>query len=113
MLDGCRSNVRSLAIHSCDGETEAGVMSEPNEVVLGVESDFCYLVEDDARVVSVVDSPLGSIEANKTDNAEVSGGGYPEAVVGIDLHVPEAVTRQKRVVVVVGCPCVSVEKSQT
>lgn len=105
-MDECRSDVRSLAIYAGDGETEAGVMSEPNEVVLGVEGDFCYLVEDDARVVGVVDNPLGSIEASKTDNTEVSCGGYPEMVVGIDLHVPEAVTRQRRVVVVVGRTCV-------
>ena len=71
------SDVRGLAIYAGDGETEAWVMSEPNEVVLGVEGDFCYLVEDYVRVVSVVDSPLGSIEANKTDNTEVSCGGYP------------------------------------
>ena len=42
------SDVRSLTIHTSDGKTEAWVMGEPNEVVLGVEGDFCYLVENDA-----------------------------------------------------------------
>ena len=64
-----------VAVHAGDGEAEAGVMGEPDEVSLRVEGDFRHLVEDDARVVGVIDCPLGSIEAGKADSTEVSGGG--------------------------------------
>ena len=64
-----------VAVQSGDGEAEPGVMGEPDEVMEGVEGDFRDFVEDDARVVGVIDSPLGSIEAGKADNVEVSGGG--------------------------------------
>ena len=49
-------------------------MGEPDEVVLVVEGDFRDLVEGDARIVAVVDSPLGSIVA---DEADIASGGYP------------------------------------
>ena len=49
-------------------------MGEPDEVVLVVEGDFRDLVEGDARIVAVVDSPLGSIIA---DEANVASCGYP------------------------------------
>ena len=52
-------------------------MGKPDEVVVGIEGDFRHLVEGDARVVGVVDGPLGSIETDKADNAEVTGGVQP------------------------------------
>ena len=72
---GNRMGCCVVAVQVGDGETEAGVMGEPDEVMEGVEGDFRDFVEDDAGVVGVIDSPLGSIEAGKADNAEVSGGG--------------------------------------
>ena len=64
-----------VTVHAGNGEPEAWVVGEPDEVTLWVEGDFRDFIEDDAGVVGVIDSPLGSIEARKADNAEVSGGG--------------------------------------
>ena len=49
-------------------------MGEPNEVALRIEGNFRDLVESDARVVAVVDCPLGSIIA---DESNVASCGYP------------------------------------
>lgn len=98
-----------LTVHTGDGEAEARVMGEPDKVTFGVEGDFGDLIQGDARVVSVIDRPLGSVIA---DEADITGGGYPFPVFDIHLHIPEAVARQRRVVAVVGRTCVSVEARQ-
>ena len=72
---GNRMDSSVMTVHSGNGEPEARVMGEPDEVSLGVDVDFRHLVEDDAGVVGVIDSPLGSIEAGKADSAEVTSGG--------------------------------------
>ncbi len=104
-----RADARCLAIHTGDREAEAWVLGEPDEVTFGVEEDFGDLIEGDARVVGVIDRPLCSVIA---DEADITGGGYPFPVVDIHLHIPEAVTWQRRVVAVVGRTCVSVEARQ-
>ena len=102
-----------VAVQVGDGETEAGVMGEPDEVMEGVEGDFRDFVEDDAGVVGVIDSPLCFIEADEADNAEISSSGYPFPIVDIYLQVPETVAGQWRVIAVIGRPCVSVEACQS
>ena len=42
------ADVGILAIQTSYGETETRVMGEPDEVAIGVERDFCDLVEGDA-----------------------------------------------------------------
>ena len=37
-----------LAVHAGDGEAEAGVLGEPDEVTAGIEGDFRHLIEGDA-----------------------------------------------------------------
>ena len=67
-------DARCLAVHAGDGEAEAWIMGEPDEVAVGVEGDFRHLVEGDARVVGVVGCPCSSVVADKAD---VTGSGYP------------------------------------